>query len=167
MVPWAPHGVRDDQPVGKRPAIVRAARSDREEFIAAACEQNGFLAHVSADHAAVGEIIERDALREVRTRRLRWLAHGRLLTERKPRAGPSYQSPSGKNPGGDNPFSPGVSKRERRAGERLESPIMFADGAASKSQTEGANRSLFAEICLAHLSVGPDLLGRTRYDGST
>jgi len=22
MVPWAPHGVRDDQPVGERPAIV-------------------------------------------------------------------------------------------------------------------------------------------------
>src|SRR6185369_9958114 len=101
MMPWTPHGVRDHQPVGERPAIVRAARSDREEFIAAACEQHGFLADMSADHAAVSELIERDALREVRTTRLRWLAHGRLLTERKPRAGLSYQSQAGKNPGGD------------------------------------------------------------------
>jgi hypothetical protein len=58
-------------------------------------------------------------------------------------------------------------RTEAQSWERLESPIMFADGAASKSQTEGANRSLFAEICLTHLSVGPDLLGRTRYDRST
>jgi hypothetical protein len=35
---------------------------------------------MSADHAAVGEVVERDALREIGTGRLRWLAHGRLLT---------------------------------------------------------------------------------------
>ena len=51
--------------------------------------------------------------------------HVRLLTERKPRAGSSYQSQAGKNPGGDI-RSALVFRTEAQSWERPESPIMFA-----------------------------------------
>ena len=85
MVPRAAHGVADRQSLGERPAVVRAGRTDGEEFIAAARKQDRFLPDMSADHAAVGEVVERDALREIGTGRLRWLAHGRLLTSWQPK----------------------------------------------------------------------------------
>ena len=57
---------------------MRAGGADREEFIAAARKQHGILAHMSAEHAAIGKITERDALREIGPGRLGLLAHGRL-----------------------------------------------------------------------------------------
>src|SRR5258707_14183802 len=81
MVPRTSHGVVDHQSLGERPAVVRAGRADREEFIAAAREEDWLLAHMSAEHASIGEVIERDSFREIGTRRIRLLcAHGGLLT---------------------------------------------------------------------------------------
>src|SRR5215831_13534705 len=65
MVPRTSYRVANHQALGEGPAIMRAGRADREDFIAAAREQHGVLAHVSADHAAIGKIIEGDAAREI------------------------------------------------------------------------------------------------------
>ena len=44
--------------------------ADREEFIAAARQQDGFFADVPCQHASVGEIIGGDAPLKVRTGRI-------------------------------------------------------------------------------------------------
>jgi hypothetical protein len=70
VVPRAPHRVADDQTLAKRTAVVRACRADCEKFVAPACEEHGLLAHMPAHHAAITEMVERDAAREVRSLRL-------------------------------------------------------------------------------------------------
>src|SRR5262249_58387313 len=40
VVPRASHGVADDQSFGERAAVMRACRADREQFVAAAGEQD-------------------------------------------------------------------------------------------------------------------------------
>src|SRR5262249_30935835 len=47
-----------------------AGRADREQFVAAAREQHGFLAHMPSEHAAVGHVVERNPAREIRSFRL-------------------------------------------------------------------------------------------------
>jgi hypothetical protein len=44
---------------------MRAGRADGEEFLAPARQQRGFIADVSGDHAAIGNIGERDTLGQV------------------------------------------------------------------------------------------------------
>jgi hypothetical protein len=63
---------------------VRAGRPDCEDLIAAAGEQNRLLADMPGEHAAVGNLIECNALREIGPGRFGLLgAHGDLLRMRK------------------------------------------------------------------------------------
>src|SRR5262249_57057283 len=70
VMPGTSHRLADDQSFGQRTAVMAAGRANREEFIAAAREQHRLVADIPADRPAVGYIRERDATREVRTRRL-------------------------------------------------------------------------------------------------
>ena len=59
---------------------MRAGCADREKVIAPARDQHRLVAHVPAEHAAVGDLVERHTLGEIRTLRLRLLGgHGLLL----------------------------------------------------------------------------------------
>jgi hypothetical protein len=56
---------------------MRAGRTDRKEFIAPAGDEHGVLAHVSTDHPAIRNGVQRDALRQVGPLRLGLLGgHG-------------------------------------------------------------------------------------------
>ena len=70
MVPGTSHRVADHQPLRERPAVMRAGGADREEFIPAAREQHGFLAHVPAHHGPVAKGVERHAAHEIGSFRL-------------------------------------------------------------------------------------------------
>jgi hypothetical protein len=60
---------------------MRASGTNREELIAAAGEENGIVTHLPADHASLGNIGQRDALRKIGPLRLGLLCcHGALLT---------------------------------------------------------------------------------------
>ena len=67
VVPRTPNRVADQQAVGERCAVMRALRTDREQFVGAAHEQHGCVADMALDHRAVGDVVERDALREIGT----------------------------------------------------------------------------------------------------
>src|SRR5262245_37094589 len=79
MVPRTSYTAAIHQSLGEGAAVMRAGRADREDFIAAAREQHGFLANVPADHAAIGKIIERDAAREIGSFRLGLLGGHNVL----------------------------------------------------------------------------------------
>ena len=70
-MPGTSHGVVDHEPFGERSAVVGTGRADREEFITAARQQDGFVADMPGKHVSVGEIIDRDARRQVGTGRRR------------------------------------------------------------------------------------------------
>jgi hypothetical protein len=57
VMPRTAHRVIDEKAFRKRPAIVRTGGADRENLIAAAGQQHGFLADVSQEHLAVGKSI--------------------------------------------------------------------------------------------------------------
>jgi hypothetical protein len=59
VVPRAPHRVVDHQPFRERTAIVGAGGGDREEFVAAAREQDRVVADVSGQHLSISECVSR------------------------------------------------------------------------------------------------------------
>src|SRR5262249_42371068 len=65
VVPRGPDRVADNETLGERTAVVRAGRADGEEFLATARQEHGVISDMPGDHAAVGNITERDTLREV------------------------------------------------------------------------------------------------------
>ena len=75
MVPGTSHGVGDNQSFGERAAVMRTRRADREQFVAAAREKHGIVAHMPTHHAAIGNITNRHAAREIRPFRLGLLSH--------------------------------------------------------------------------------------------
>jgi hypothetical protein len=66
-MPRTPHCVADHKPFGKWSTVVGAGGTDRKIFIAESRQEYGLLADMPREHVAVGEIINRDALRQVRT----------------------------------------------------------------------------------------------------
>ena len=61
MVPGAAHRFPHQQPFRQRAAVMRAARADGEEFLAAAREQHALRPHMAGKHAAIGQVGELDA----------------------------------------------------------------------------------------------------------
>jgi hypothetical protein len=74
VVPRASHGVADDQPLGERTSVVRAGCADREKFVAPTREQHRLIPHMPGYQAAIAEMVERNAAREVWSLRLRLLS---------------------------------------------------------------------------------------------
>lgn len=70
-MPGTPHSVLDHETLGERSAVMRARRADREKLVAAACYENRLIADMPYEHASVGKVIDRDAVREIGTRRVR------------------------------------------------------------------------------------------------
>ena len=70
-MPRTPHGVVNEDALRQRPAVMRTGRADREELAAAACDQNGLVADMAGQHAAVRQLVDRDAQRQVGTPRVR------------------------------------------------------------------------------------------------
>ena len=69
MVPGAPHGIADQQPLDQGAAVVAARRADREPFLALSDQQDCLVARVTHDHTAVRDVALRNALGEVRSGR--------------------------------------------------------------------------------------------------
>jgi hypothetical protein len=63
MMPGTPHGVPNQQPFGKRSAVVRAFAIDGEERIASPRQHHGVLANVSSEHASISNVVNGDAAR--------------------------------------------------------------------------------------------------------
>jgi hypothetical protein len=82
MVPWTPHRITDNQSLGEGAAVMRAGRADREEFITAAREKHGIVTHMPTNHASVGNIVEQDTHRKIRSFRLGLLGIHRVLLHR-------------------------------------------------------------------------------------
>ena len=66
-MPGAPDGVADNNPLGKRRAIVRALGANREHVIASANQENRLVADVAFEKVPVTEACERNASGEVGT----------------------------------------------------------------------------------------------------
>src|SRR5215467_14818206 len=64
-MPWAAHRVLDDQPLSKRPAVMGARGTDREDFLAAAGQQHRLVADLTDKHRAIGEIAFGNTVRQV------------------------------------------------------------------------------------------------------
>src|SRR5262249_8543290 len=80
VMPGAPHRVADQESLGERPVVVRAMRPDREHVRALPGKHDLLVADVAEQHAAVGELRFRDALRQIGTACFGLLlGHGRLL----------------------------------------------------------------------------------------
>ena len=77
VVPRAAHRVPHHQPLGERPVVVAAGGTDGEELVAAAREQHVIVANVAGEHLPIGERLDRDALREIRS----FVRHGRLPSD--------------------------------------------------------------------------------------
>jgi hypothetical protein len=67
MMPWAAHGIIDDEPLAERPVVVRAMRSNSEDLCAAAHHQHLLVADVTDQFAAVDEPRERYSSRQIGT----------------------------------------------------------------------------------------------------
>ena len=70
-MPGTSHRVLDHQPFRQRSAVVGAGGTDREELVAAARDEYGFLADVPCEHASVEQIIDGNTPRQVGTGWLR------------------------------------------------------------------------------------------------
>src|SRR5215471_1302452 len=64
-MPWAAHRVLDDQPLSKRPAVMGARGTDREDFLAAADQQHRLVADLTDKHRGIREIAFGNTLRQV------------------------------------------------------------------------------------------------------
>ena len=64
-MPGTAHRIVDEQPFGKRAAVVRADGADREQLTAATDEEQRFALSVAEQHRAFGEGRQRHALREI------------------------------------------------------------------------------------------------------
>jgi len=75
-VPRATDRLLDQEPLGQRSAIVCAQRADRVKLRPASRDEHGLSIRVSAEHAAVGDVRQLEAAREVgATRRGGRVAH--------------------------------------------------------------------------------------------
>ena len=75
-MPRATDRILDSESLGQRTAIVRAHRADREDLRPASRHEHRLSIRVSAEHAAVGDIRQLEAAREVgATRRGGRVAH--------------------------------------------------------------------------------------------
>src|SRR5205823_4500436 len=80
MVPRAPHGIVDQQPLGEGPAVMGADGTDSEDLVAPPRQQHAVLAHMSLEHAAIRHAGNRHALRQIGSRlALRRSIHVHLL----------------------------------------------------------------------------------------
>src|SRR5690348_15570293 len=70
-MPRASYRVVDEEPLGERAAVMGTGRADREDLLAAACQQHRLLADMSEEQGAVDELRKRDPRREIRSARLR------------------------------------------------------------------------------------------------
>ena len=66
-MPGAANGAIDDEPVDERPMIVGAISADRECFRSLPRKQHRFVPDVADQLAAIGELGERHALRQIGT----------------------------------------------------------------------------------------------------
>src|SRR5271155_3809426 len=66
MMPGATNRLADDEPIGKRRAIMGAHRADCKNIFATPGEQHGLAVCVAGQHAAVRKIAERYSLPQVR-----------------------------------------------------------------------------------------------------
>ena len=89
MVPRAPHRIANDQSLGKWSAVMRTGRPDREKLVARPREEHGFIADNPAYHGSIGNVVNRDALREIGSLRLRLLSGHDILPNSDP-----FQVPS-------------------------------------------------------------------------
>src|SRR5215469_7427222 len=64
-MPWAAYRVLDDQPLSKRPAVMGACGTDREDFLAAAGQQHRLVVDLTHKHRAIGEIAFGNTVRQV------------------------------------------------------------------------------------------------------
>jgi hypothetical protein len=71
----AAHGVADQQPLGQRSVIVAAMGGHGEDLRPLARQQYVVAADMADQHAAIGEVRESDALREVGAGRLGIVSH--------------------------------------------------------------------------------------------
>ena len=70
-MPGAAHGIVDEEPLGERPAVMRAGGADREHLLAASRQQHRLVADMTEQHGAIGELRECEALGEIGPARLR------------------------------------------------------------------------------------------------
>jgi len=67
MVPGASNRLPHHQTFVKRPAVMAADGSDREQLAPLSCQENRLVAHVTQEHAAVGNCIRGDPSGEIGT----------------------------------------------------------------------------------------------------
>ncbi len=80
MMPRASNGVAIHHAFGERAAIVRTGGRDRKDFSATTDEEDGIIAGVTEQRAAIGDIREGNSLSEIGPRGLGVsAAHLRLL----------------------------------------------------------------------------------------
>ena len=65
-MPWAAHGVTDEQAVAERSAVVRARCADGEDLRALPRQQYGFAVGVPGEHVPISERGERHTASEIR-----------------------------------------------------------------------------------------------------
>ena len=68
VVPRTANGVVDHDALRQRAAVMRTRGADREELIAAAREQHGFVSDMAGEHLAVGQLLHCDTQGQVGTR---------------------------------------------------------------------------------------------------
>jgi hypothetical protein len=62
MMPGAADGIANHKPVPQRAVVMSALRPDREDFLPAADEQDGFTVRMADALAAVGEVSQCNTL---------------------------------------------------------------------------------------------------------
>jgi hypothetical protein len=65
MVPRTSDGIADDQAFGERSAIMRTSSSNRKQLVPAASKEHRSVTNMSADQAAIGNVLERNSLRKI------------------------------------------------------------------------------------------------------
>ena len=68
VVPGAVHSLAHHESLGERAAVVSTVSADREQLVAAAGEEDSFIANVALQHRAVGDLGELYPLGEIGTR---------------------------------------------------------------------------------------------------
>ena len=70
VVPWTANGLFDNEPLGKRTAVVRADGADCEYLVATAHEDRRLAMRMSQQALAFRELRQGHALRQVRSREI-------------------------------------------------------------------------------------------------
>ena len=71
----------DHQAVRERPVVVRAVRADREDFVAAADQQDLLVADMANEHSAIRKFGEGNALLQIGADRVRLVLGHSLLRD--------------------------------------------------------------------------------------